>query len=64
MVFLGSEKGDGSDPQLSLVVAPFGERGRATGAVGVLGPTRMDYARVMPLVDATAAALSSLSSKK
>lgn len=58
MVFVGSEKGESPDPQLSLVIAPFSEHGRAAGAVGVLGPTRMDYAKVMPLVDATAAAMS------
>ena len=28
------------------------------GAAGVIGPTRMDYAKLMPLVDATANALS------
>lgn len=64
MVFVGSEKGESADPQLSLVVAPFSEHGRAAGAVGVLGPTRMDYARVMPLVDATAAAMSGAISRK
>jgi heat-inducible transcriptional repressor len=32
--------------------------------VGIIGPTRMDYAKVMPLVDATAAALSEVITKK
>ncbi len=64
MVFVGSEKGDSPDPLLSLVIAPFSEHGRAAGAVGVLGPTRMDYAKVMPLVDATAAAMSGAISRK
>jgi heat-inducible transcriptional repressor len=57
-VFVGSESGELGDAQLSLVVAPYGQRGRAAGTVGVIGPTRMDYAKVMPLVDATAAAMS------
>jgi heat-inducible transcriptional repressor len=57
-VFVGSETGDLGGGELSLVVAPYTERGRVAGTVGVLGPTRMDYAKVMPLVDATAAALS------
>jgi heat-inducible transcriptional repressor len=58
-VFIGSEAGEiGSAGDLSLVVAPYTERGRVAGTVGVLGPTRMDYAKVMPLVDATAAAMS------
>jgi heat-inducible transcriptional repressor len=57
-VFVGSETGDLAGGQLSLVVAPYTENGQPAGAVGVLGPTRMDYAKVMPIVDATAAAMS------
>lgn len=57
-VFVGRETGDLGDGQLSLVLAPYSENGQPAGTVGVLGPTRMDYARVMPLVDATAAALT------
>lgn len=57
-VLLASEAGELSGGELSLVMAPYSEHGRASGTVGVLGPTRMDYAKVMPLVDATAAALS------
>jgi len=56
-VYIGSE-GELGDAQLSLVVAPYGDGDEASGTVGVLGPTRMDYARMMPLVDATAAAIS------
>ncbi|MGK3967923.1 heat-inducible transcriptional repressor HrcA [Sorangium sp. So ce118] len=57
-VFVGSEAGDLGGGQLSLVAAPYMENGRVAGTVGVLGPTRMDYAKMMPLVDATAAAMS------
>lgn len=57
-VFVGSEAGDLGGGELSLVVAPYADHGRVSGTVGVLGPTRMDYAKVMPLVDATAAAMS------
>jgi len=57
-VFVGSEIGEICGGELSLVVAPYGERGRIAGTIGVIGPTRMDYAKVMPLVDATAAAMS------
>jgi heat-inducible transcriptional repressor len=57
-VFVGSETGELGGGELSLVVAPYTERGRVAGTVGVIGPARMDYAKVMPLVDATAAALS------
>jgi len=57
-VFVGREAGELGAGELSLVVAPYADHGRVSGAVGVLGPTRMDYAKVMPLVDATAAAMS------
>ncbi|MDI3283227.1 heat-inducible transcriptional repressor HrcA [Polyangium sp. 15x6] len=57
-VFVGSEAGELGEGDLSLVVAPYMEHGRVAGTVGVLGPTRMDYAKVMPLVDATATAMS------
>jgi heat-inducible transcriptional repressor len=56
-VFLGSEAGDLGSAQLSLVAAPYSENGQP-GAVGVLGPTRMDYAKVVPIVGAAAAAMS------
>ncbi len=57
-VFVGSEAGELGEGDLSLVVAPYTEHGRVAGTIGVLGPTRMDYAKVMPLVDATATAMS------
>ena len=57
-VLVGSETGDLAGGHLSLVAAPYRENGRVAGTVGVLGPTRMDYARVVPLVDATAAAMT------
>jgi len=57
-VFVGSEAGELGAGELSLVVAPYTERGRMAGTVGVLGPTRMDYAKMMPLVETTAAAMS------
>ncbi len=57
-VFVGSEAGEFGGGELSLVVAPYADRGRVAGAVGVIGPTRMDYAKVMPLVDATATAMT------
>jgi heat-inducible transcriptional repressor len=57
-VYVGAEAGELASGDLSLVVAPYEERGKMAGAIGVLGPTRMDYAKVVPLVDATAAAMS------
>jgi heat-inducible transcriptional repressor len=63
-VFVGSEAGELGGSELSLVVAPYADHGRVAGTVGVLGPTRMDYAKVMPLVDATAAAMSEALNKQ
>jgi heat-inducible transcriptional repressor len=57
-VFVGREAGELGGGELSLVVAPYADHGRVAGTVGVLGPTRMDYAKVMPLVDATANAMT------
>jgi heat-inducible transcriptional repressor len=62
-VFIGSETGEFGNAQLSLVAAPFGSRDQPGGTIGVLGPTRMDYARMMPLVDATAAAMTAAMKK-
>ncbi len=56
-VYIGSETGELEAAQLSLIVAPYGD-GIRGGAVGVLGPTRIDYARLVPLVDATATAMT------
>jgi heat-inducible transcriptional repressor len=63
-VFLGKETEDAVGCPVSLVAAPYLEPGgQPGGAVGVLGPTRMDYPSVVPLVGATAAAMSRLLSK-
>jgi heat-inducible transcriptional repressor len=45
----------------SVIARPFrGIDGRVVGVVGVIGPTRLNYARVVPMVDFTAATLSRL----
>jgi heat-inducible transcriptional repressor len=48
-VALGEELGEPALRQLALVAAPYGS-GVAPGVLGVIGPWRMDYARVMALV--------------
>lgn len=48
-VALGEELGEPALRQLALVAAPYGS-GAAPGVLGVIGPWRMDYARVMALV--------------
>jgi heat-inducible transcriptional repressor len=57
-VYIGSETGEFGEAELSLVVASYGDEASSAGTVGVLGPTRMDYAKMMPLVGATAAAIT------
>jgi heat-inducible transcriptional repressor len=49
-VALGRDLGDPAFAHLALVAAPFAGEGGGIGSVGVIGPIRMDYARVIPLV--------------
>jgi heat-inducible transcriptional repressor len=57
-VVVGDEVGDFGGGQLAIVGAAYTAGGQAAGTVGVIGPTRMDYPRVVPLVAATASAMS------
>jgi heat-inducible transcriptional repressor len=57
LVLIGSEIGWADAGDLSLVVCSY-QRGGATGALGLIGPTRLDYGSVIPLVEQTARALS------
>jgi heat-inducible transcriptional repressor len=58
-VVVGREAGDLAGGQLAIVGASYRNQGRTAGSVGVIGPTRMDYPKVVPLVTATANAMSS-----
>jgi heat-inducible transcriptional repressor len=49
-VAFGRDLGEPSFARLAVVAAKVGGRGGASGSVGVIGPSRMDYARVIPLV--------------
>src|SRR5690606_24016201 len=44
--------------EVSVITAPYGVDGRVVGTLGVIGPTRMAYERVIPIVDITARLLS------
>ena len=57
-LFIGEESGFTALDGCSLVTAPYGVEGRALGVLGVIGPTRMAYQRVIPVVQATAQILS------
>lgn len=56
-VFIGAETLLGKNVDCSVVAAQYGIEGRVLGAVGVIGPRRMDYARVIPLVELTSRAV-------
>jgi len=58
-IFIGSENKLFSLSGSSLVVAPYKDKdSRVVGALGVIGPTRLNYARVVPMVDYTAQMIS------
>jgi len=60
-IFIGSENELFALSGSSVIAAPYrGQDGRVVGVVGVIGPTRLNYARVVPMVDFTAKALSRL----
>jgi heat-inducible transcriptional repressor len=59
-VVVGHEAGDLAGGHLSIVGASYTNQGRNAGSIGIIGPTRMDYPKVVPLVTATANAMSSL----
>ncbi len=58
-IFIGGESGVTPPEEVSVVAAPYRYAGEIVGTVGVIGPTRMAYDRVIPIVDITAKLLSS-----
>ena len=60
-IFIGSENKLFSLSGSSTIVAPYRDgQGRIVGVLGVIGPTRMNYARVIPMVDYTARVVSKI----
>ncbi len=59
-LYIGEESGYEAFDSLSLVTAPYKVEGQRVGVLGVIGPTRMHYERVIPLVDATSRLLSAV----
>jgi len=57
-IFIGAESDLASVSDVSVVAAPYSRDGRVLGALAVIGPTRMNYARVIPLVDLTSREIS------
>jgi heat-inducible transcriptional repressor len=58
-IFIGGESQLLALDECSIVTAPYEVDGRVVGTVGVIGPTRMAYERVIPIVDVTAKLVSS-----
>jgi heat-inducible transcriptional repressor len=58
-IFIGEEAGYEVFGDYSVVTAPYFDGTRTLGVLGVIGPTRMAYERVIPIVDVTARMLSS-----
>ncbi|MBW8785354.1 MAG: heat-inducible transcriptional repressor HrcA [Novosphingobium sp.] len=60
-IFIGSENRLFALSGSSVIASPYRDReGRVVGVVGVIGPTRLNYARIVPMVDFTAQSLGKL----
>ncbi len=57
-VFIGAEANLAEWADLSLVTASYGTEDRPLGSIGVIGPSRMNYSKVIPLVDFSATVIS------
>ena len=54
-IFIGADNPLFGITGCSMVIAPFRDsQERILGAIGVIGPTRLNYARIIPMVDYTA----------
>jgi heat-inducible transcriptional repressor len=58
-IFIGEESGYEVLDDCSIVISTYANEDRTLGVLGVIGPTRMEYERVIPIVDLTAKMLSS-----
>lgn len=58
-IFIGGESDETVLEEISMVTAPYAMDGKIVGTVGVIGPRRMAYDRIIPIVDITARLLSS-----
>jgi heat-inducible transcriptional repressor len=60
-IFIGAESGVFNTSGVSMVVAPArNDAGRIVGAIGVIGPSRINYGRIIPVVDYTARVIGQL----
>ena len=63
-IYIGGESGLVPLDECSVVTAPYEVGGQVIGTLGVIGPTRMAYERVIPIVDVTAKLLSNALSQQ
>lgn len=63
-IFIGGESQLVPMEDMAIITAPYNVDGKVVGTLGVIGPTRMAYERVIPIVDITAKLLSSALSTK
>ncbi len=63
-IYIGDESGLVPLDECSVVTAPYEANGQVIGTLGVIGPTRMAYERVIPIVDVTAKLLSNAMSQQ
>ena len=63
-IFIGEESGYNALGDCSVITAPYGVGEEVLGVLGVIGPTRMAYERVIPVVDITARLLSAALNKQ
>lgn len=63
-IFIGEESGYSAFQQCSLVTAPYSVNEHVVGVLGVIGPTRMAYEKVIPFVDVTAKLLGAALNSK
>jgi heat-inducible transcriptional repressor len=60
-IFIGAENDLFGLSGCSVVMAPYGNsQNKIVGAIGVIGPTRINYARIIPMVDYTAKVIGRL----
>ncbi len=59
-IFIGADANIGGMDTIGVVGAPYLKEGKVVGALGVIGPMRMDYSKVVPIVDFTAKVLSDM----
>jgi len=63
-IFIGQESGYQILDDCSVVTAPYSSDSEVLGVVGVIGPTRMAYERVIPIVDLSAKLLGAALSRR